>query len=207
MVNDRLDVKVLDFGLAKLMERPTSSDLTSMETAVHTAKGTIVGTAAYMSPEQTEGKQVDARSDIFSFGAVLFEMLTGKPAFQRDSSNATIAAILRDHPSPLSQSRPDVSPELERLVECCLRKEASQRYQAMTDLKEVLEDLNRKLNAGQLVVSPLGKKSTSTLVRRWLWVGVCESQLIACLSLSFITYTTPRFLFDTSEGSSLAFRA
>src|SRR5262249_41955590 len=88
MLNDRREVKVLDFGLAKLMERHTSSDLTSMETAVHTAKGTIVGTVAYMSPEQTEGKEVDARSDIFSFGAVLFEMLTGEPAFQRDSGTA-----------------------------------------------------------------------------------------------------------------------
>ena len=161
MLNDRRDVKVLDFGLAKLMERPTASDLTSMETAVHTAKGTIVGTAAYMSPEQTEGKEVDARSDIFSFGAVLFEMLTGEPAFQRDSISATIAAILRDHPPPLAQSRPDLPPELEQLVELCLRKKADQRCRAMADVKKALEDLSRKVQAGQLVVSPLGGTSSS----------------------------------------------
>ena len=115
-----------------------------METAVHTAKGTIVGTAAYMSPEQTEGKEVDARSDIFSFGAVLFEMLTGEPTFQRDSTSATIAAILRDDPPPLARSRPDLPPELEQLVERCLRKKADQRYQAMADVKKALEDLSRK---------------------------------------------------------------
>jgi hypothetical protein len=144
-----------------------------------------------MSPEQTEGKEVDARSDIFSFGAVLFEMLTGEPAFQRDSSSATMAAILRDDPPPLSQKRPDIPPELEHLVERCLRKEAGQRYQAMAEVKKALEDLNRKLNAGQLVVSPLVGKSRSTLVRRWLWVGVAGGLLAAALAAWFLVRRGP----------------
>jgi eukaryotic-like serine/threonine-protein kinase len=171
MLNDRGEVKVLDFGVAKLMERRTSSDLDTMETAVHTAKGTIVGTVAYMSPEQTEGREVDTRSDIFSFGAVLFETLTGEPAFQRDSSSATIAAILRDDPPPLTQRRPDVPRELQQLVERCLRKEAHQRYQDLADVKKTLEDLNRRLSTGKLALSPLVGKSSPTLVRRWLWGG------------------------------------
>jgi serine/threonine protein kinase len=191
MLNDRREVKVLDFGLAKLMERPTASDSTSMETAVHTAKGTIVGTAAYMSPEQTEGKEVDARSDIFSFGAVLFEMLTGEPAFQRDSTSATIAAILRDHPPPLAQSRPDLPPELEQLVELCLRKKADQRCRAMADVKKALEDLSHKVQAGQLVVSPLGEKSRSTLVRRWLWMGAAGGLLAAAMAVWFLVRRGP----------------
>ena len=191
MLNDRRDVKVLDFGLAKLMERSPSSDGISRETAVETAKGTIMGTVAYMSPEQTEAKEVDARSDIFSFGAVLFEMLTGEPAFQRDSSSATMAAILRDHPPPISRRRPDVPPGLEHLVERCLRKEADQRYQAMADVKKALEDLSRKLQAGQRVASPWVGKSSSTPIRRWLGVGIAGGLMVVAIAAWFLTRRPP----------------
>jgi Tol biopolymer transport system component len=184
-------VKVLDFGLAKLLERSSSRDSSSREAAVQTTKGTVMGTVAYMSPEQTEGKEVDARSDLFSFGAVLFEMLTGEPAFQRDSRSATMAAILRDDPPPISQKRPDTPPGLEHLVEHCLRKEANERYQAIADVKKALEDLNRRLQAGQLVVSPWVGRSSSIRVRRWLGVGVAGGLLAAALATWFLARRGP----------------
>jgi serine/threonine protein kinase len=99
MVTAEGQVKVLDFGLAKLTERREDGDSTASGAA-------IAGTPAYMSPEQAEGKKVDARSDIFSFGAVIYEMLTGRSAFGRDSLNATVAAVLRDDPAPLLESVP-----------------------------------------------------------------------------------------------------
>ena len=100
-------VKVLDFGLAKLTETVAPASAGEFEATrtvkPYTEEGTVVGTAAYMSPEQAEGKTVDARSDIFSFGAVLYEMLTGRRAFQRDSRLSTLAAILREEPKPATQ--------------------------------------------------------------------------------------------------------
>src|SRR4029079_9781470 len=113
-------VKVLDFGLAKLIERsPTEATMT----ALGTRPGFIMGTAAYMSPEQAEGRPVDARSDIFSFGAVLYEMLTGKRAFRGDSPASTLAAVLPSTPPPPGQTAPTLPRELERIIVRCLRKE------------------------------------------------------------------------------------
>src|SRR5688572_11411605 len=104
MVNEQDVVKVLDFGLAKLNEAvPEERDSTRTLASPITEEGTVVGTVAYMSPEQAEGKKVDARSDIFSFGAVMYEMLTGRRAFQRDTTASTMAAVLREDPKPASQ--------------------------------------------------------------------------------------------------------
>ena len=109
--------KVLDFGLAKLTERgsgdPDAVETEAMEEKPKTEEGLIVGTVAYMSPEQAEGKVVDARSDIFSFGAVLYEMVTGRRAFQRDSKLSTLSAILKDQPTAASTIKPDLPHDLE----------------------------------------------------------------------------------------------
>src|SRR5215471_5243979 len=124
-------VKVLDFGLAKLTqteeaefggEDETTSSLTRARAAPHTSQGVILGTVSYMSPEQAQGKPVDARSDIFSFGAVLFEMLTGQRAFRGETPVATISAILRDDPVAAT-GIPDVPPVLSRIIARCLRKD------------------------------------------------------------------------------------
>ena len=148
MVTDDGLVKILDFGVAKLT---TSNDLDGDQWAsaqtmtghdrFQSTAGRIVGTAAYMSPEQAEGKKVDARSDIFSFGAVLYEMATGTRAFRGTSSVLTLAAVVNAEPTPPSQLAKDLPHELERIILRCLRKDPARRVQVMADLVVDLEEL------------------------------------------------------------------
>jgi eukaryotic-like serine/threonine-protein kinase len=134
--------KVLDFGIAKLAR--ADNELAGTRTlAPRTIGGALLGTASYMSPEQTEGRSVDARSDVFSFGAVLYEMLTGEKAFAGESLASVLAAVLNNQPRPLSQRCPRVPRELERIVERCLRKEPAHRFQTMQEVKIALEQLQQ----------------------------------------------------------------
>jgi serine/threonine protein kinase len=134
MVTDEGAVKLHDFGLAKLYERDAS--VSGMPTADMSATqtGAILGTAAYMSPEQAQGRPADARSDIFSFGLVLYEMLSGERAFSGGSQLAVMNAIVERDPPPLR-----ASPSLERIVKQCLRKQPSDRYQTMPEIRTALE--------------------------------------------------------------------
>ena len=113
-----------------------------MASAPETAEGMLVGTVSFMSPEQAEGKKVDARSDIFSFGAVLYEMLTGKRAFAGDSIVSILSAILRDEPRPAAEIVPDLPRELDRIITRCLHKDPNCRYQHAGDLKIDLQQVN-----------------------------------------------------------------
>jgi len=139
--------KLMDFGLAKTSGEagaPMLSSLTqslnpTAKTAPVTAEGTIVGTFQYMSPEQMEGKEADARSDIFSFGAVLFEMATGKRAFEGKTTASVIAAILEREPPPISSVQPMSPPALDRTVRICLAKDSDERFQSAHDVKLQLE--------------------------------------------------------------------
>jgi len=135
-------VKILDFGLAKLTQAE-SGDHTSLPTMTHvTEVGTVLGTAGYMSPEQVRGVAVDARSDIFSFGAILYEMLSGKRAFHRDTAADTMSAILKEDPPDFAETNRNVSPALERIVQHCLEKNPESRFHSASDIAFDLEHLS-----------------------------------------------------------------
>ena len=136
-------VKVLDFGLAKSSVMANSAAAETL--TVGTTPGTIVGTVAYMSPEQAEGKAVDARSDIFSFGSVFYEMLSGRRAFEGDSSAALLASVLRDEPKSLSELKPDTPPEVRRIATRCLQKKPEKRYLDGAELARDLKLCREKL--------------------------------------------------------------
>ena len=128
-------LKILDFGLAKRVEAVAPGKETSAPTGSgHTEPGTVMGTVGYMSPEQVKGFQVDHRSDIFSFGAILYELLSGKKAFSRETNAETMAAILRDEPEELSASARNISPALDRIVKHCLEKDRDNRFQSARDI-------------------------------------------------------------------------
>ena len=135
-------VKILDFGLAKLIhpeENPGSGDAPTMQVA--TDPGVVMGTVGYMSPEQVRGKAADHRSDIFSFGSILYEMLSGKRAFHGDSPADTMSAILKDDPPELSETARNIPPALQRIVNHCLEKNPGQRFQSAGDVAFNLESL------------------------------------------------------------------
>jgi serine/threonine protein kinase len=142
-------VKVLDFGLAKLVE-PSTASLDAerlIEASVNTETGLVMGTPRCMSPEQARGERADARTDIFSLGIVLYEMVTGRAPFAGATRNDVIAAILRDEPPSLSGQTPAAPPELGRIVEKALRKSREERYQTAKDLLDDLNRLKQKLAA------------------------------------------------------------
>jgi eukaryotic-like serine/threonine-protein kinase len=131
-------VKILDFGIAKLM--PQQDGGGTFQVAA-TTPGMVLGTVGYMSPEQVRGENVDQRSDIFSFGAILYEMLSGRRAFRRDSSIETLSAILKEEPPELTELNIQVSPSLERVVRRCLEKNRDRRFQSARDLAFHLESI------------------------------------------------------------------
>jgi serine/threonine protein kinase/Tol biopolymer transport system component len=159
MITPAGQVKVVDFGLAHVATPPKRGP--EDPTFTQTAEGTIAGTVSYMSPEQAQGKAVDARSDIFSFGAVLYEMLTGARAFQGDSSVAIISEILSKEPRPAG----DVPRDVERLLCRCLRKDPARRWQNSSDLKVALLELKEDSESGKLnaVLPVSGKRRLASI--------------------------------------------
>ncbi|MCP5117248.1 MAG: protein kinase, partial [bacterium] len=157
MVNEDDLVKVLDFGLAKLTEmEPLGEDTATRtrmaESGPHTEEGTILGTVSYMSPEQTEGRKVDARSDVFSFGSVLYEMVTGQQAFLGDSKMSTLAAIINQVPKPVDEAGEGAPGELQRIINLCLSKKLDRRFQHMGDVRILLEQLDEKADSEKRAV-------------------------------------------------------
>ena len=195
MVDEHGLVKVLDFGLAKLTEPvPGEFSLTqSLRTPENpkTEEGTIVGTAAYMSPEQAEGKPVDARSDIFSFGSVLYEMTTGRRAFQNDTKLSTLSAILEKEPTPVSAILPKTPPELEKLIARCLRKDPDRRIQHMGDVKLALEELKEESDSGRLQAPVLPAAGATRRVPK---------TLLAALVVTVLAVTAAAVVWLRSAG-------
>lgn len=148
MLRDDGLVKVLDFGLAKLVDDESSPAMKRGDAL--TEEGAILGTPNYMSPEQVEARRVDARSDVFSFGIVLFEMVTGRRAFRGESPASTISAILRDQPAWPEDRTRELPAELERIVDRCLRKDPERRYQSIKDVKNALEEIREDSASGRL---------------------------------------------------------
>ena len=160
-------IKVLDFGLAKQ----------ATGRATLTQAGMVMGTVAYMSPEQAEGRSVDARSDIFSFGAVLYEMVTGQAAFEKESGASTMAAILRDEPAPARTLVPAMPRELQWVIALCLKKQPARRWQGMPDLKVALEEALEKLETPE----KLGEEQEAPRAARrsWRWGAAVAGLVLA----------------------------
>lgn len=150
--------KILDFGLAQAAQPESGSDETRSLTGA--SERLLAGTAAYMSPEQAEGKKLDARSDIFSFGAVLYEMVTGRRAFRGDSTASTLAAVLHRDPDPPT----NVPKELERLIQRCLRKDPNRRFHSLNDVKVELEEVREESE------SEIQSPAQAPARRRRLWM-------------------------------------
>ena len=166
MVGDDGVVKVLDFGLAKLLEpdeEPGAATATDLRHGDVSALGRIAGTPAYMAPEQASGGKVDARSDVFSFGAVLYQMATGARAFDGNSSAETLAAVLAGQPKPPTQITA-VPRELERVILRCLRKEPDRRYQTMLDVRNDLQELEEEIQCADV---PGWRPGRSGVGSRW----------------------------------------
>ena len=175
MMLSELGIKILDFGLAKPLPgaSPTAGvDLSALSTKQKplTEDGTIVGTFQYMAPEQLEGKEADARTDIFAFGAVLYEMLTGKRAFEGKSQASLIGAIMNSEPAPLSELQPMTPPALERTVKRCLEKAADDRWQTARDLHEELKWIAE--GGSEVCVSDPVVATPPSLWKRALTVGL-----------------------------------
>jgi serine/threonine protein kinase/Tol biopolymer transport system component len=192
--------KLMDFGLAKQSgPAPLATALTEMtlEQSKLTSQGMLVGTFQYMAPEQLEGKEADARTDIFALGELIYEMVTGKPAFRGKSRASLIAAILTSDPPPITQLQPLSPPALERLVKKCLEKDPDDRWQNASDLASELEWIAQSGSQTNAAVLPGGISVRASWVRWVLWA------LVLVLMASVALLSGRRFTLHESAASAV----
>jgi serine/threonine protein kinase/dipeptidyl aminopeptidase/acylaminoacyl peptidase len=170
-------VKVLDFGLAKLVRPEESHETVATLASPATLPGTVMGTVGYMSPEQVKGGASDARSDIFSFGAVLYEMLSGKRAFKRDTSAETMTAILREEPAELSDTGWQGPPALQRILVRCLEKNVERRFQSASDLAFAIESLSGSSSGSSAASTSAVTRSIEAPKARRMWLPLAAASL------------------------------
>ena len=177
-------IKILDFGLAKLIRLQTDSDGNAPTLTRGTDPGMVMGTAGYMSPEQVRGQAVDHRTDIFAFGAILYEMVTGRRAFQRSTSAETMTAILNDDPPAISQTGGSVPPALQRVVNRCLEKNPEQRFHSASDLAFALEALSDSGGAPALTASTLRRPQRRAVMWSIALIAVILLAAVAWFSIT-----------------------
>ncbi|HEV8130727.1 MAG TPA: protein kinase [Acidobacteriota bacterium] len=192
--------KVLDFGLAKLVlqrqREPAAADVSALATAPVpedslTSPGTAMGTVAYMSPEQARGENLDSRTDLFSFGVVLYEMATGIPPFKGDTSAMIFDAILNRTPIPPLRLNPELPAELEQIINKALEKDRKMRYQTASDLRTDLARLRRDTDSGRAIAMETARLglSTSRNTRRWLIIGAMIATVLLVAAVGYLHFS------------------
>jgi serine/threonine protein kinase/TolB-like protein len=190
MMRDDGFVKVLDFGLAKLLQQGLVEPEAS--TLVNTASGVVLGTLSYMSPEQARGQEVDARTDVWSLGVVLYEMVSGRRPFEGTTQSDVLASLLDREPTPLARYSPSVPADLERIIRKTLAKDPNERYQTarglLVDLKTLNHDLQRQKLASEVVppTAPADQRPVARISRRHLYISASVLLLLTCGLVVFL---------------------
>lgn len=200
MVSDERRLKILDFGLAKLKQEFAEAGISELPTQSPTQEGRILGTVAYMSPEQAEGKSVNHRSDIFSIGIILYQMATGERPFKGDSTVSILSSILREAPASVTELNPDVPRDLSKIIRHCLVKDPEDRYQTAKDLHYELKELKQEVESGEV----LGGVPPAKSKNRWPVLAAVAALALIVIASVVGYLLRPGEVAEVTTGSPIA---